>query len=139
MALIPQYNMLIRTSRGALHKESVFLIKKSLGERVMSARSPNTKVAYATVSPKIVKYCQCQPYESLIMLGKSTRYLYESEKDMIPVVCTKAETPREGEERRCRGCRAISSWDRLPIVMVCENLYKEVKILTKEQTGVEFL
>jgi len=58
---IPQYKILIKTSSGALHRERVFLIKKSLGESVRSARRPKTKVAYATVRPRIVRYCQCQP------------------------------------------------------------------------------
>ena len=44
MALIPQYKTEIRTSSGALHSEREFLMKKSFGERVMSARRPQMNV-----------------------------------------------------------------------------------------------
>lgn len=69
IALIPQYSKLINTSRGALHNDNVFLIRNSLGDSVMSASKPNTKVARATLRPRIVRYCQCQPYEAFIAVG----------------------------------------------------------------------
>ena len=72
---MPQYKILIKTSRGAEHSESVFLIKNNFGDNVRSARRPKMNVAIAILSPMMVKYCQCQPYESFIMVGQSMRYL----------------------------------------------------------------
>lgn len=56
IALRPQYKMLIKTSNGALQRDRLFLIKKSFGERVMSARRPKKKVPVAKVSPIMVRY-----------------------------------------------------------------------------------
>lgn len=85
MALIPQYRILISTSKGAEHSERVFLTKKRVGESVMSARKPAIKVKYATVRPRMVKYCQCHPYESLMKVGKSVRYLKDRLKERMPI------------------------------------------------------
>lgn len=59
IAEIPQYNKEISTSSGAVHNARVFFMKKSVGERVISARRAQMKVRVAPVSPRIVKYCQC--------------------------------------------------------------------------------
>lgn len=56
IALIDQYNRLISTSSGALHNDRLFLMKKRVGDSVISASKPKMKVAYATVSPNMVKY-----------------------------------------------------------------------------------
>ena len=56
IALIVQYRILIRTSSGALQSERVFLMEKSVELRVMSARRPMVKVAYAMLRPRIVRY-----------------------------------------------------------------------------------
>jgi len=56
ITLIPQYKIEMSTSRGALQRESEFLIRKRRGERVMSARKPEMNVKYATVRPRIVRY-----------------------------------------------------------------------------------
>jgi len=61
IALIPQYRILIRTSSGAEHNESVFLIKNSWGDSVTSARKPKMKVNIAIVRPMMVRYCKCHP------------------------------------------------------------------------------
>ena len=74
-ALIPQYNTLINTSRGAEQSDNVFLIRNKVGDKVKSASKPKTKVRKAIVSPMMVRYWKCQPYESLIKDGKSKRYL----------------------------------------------------------------
>lgn len=44
------------------------------GERVISAKRPKTKVKVERRRPIMVKYCQCQPYEALINVGKLMRY-----------------------------------------------------------------
>jgi hypothetical protein len=54
-----QYSRAIRTSSGALQKDNIFLMKKSFGTKVISAKRPQTNVRVAPVRPKIVKYCQC--------------------------------------------------------------------------------
>lgn len=61
MALIPQYNTAITTSSGAEARERKFLARKSRGDSVISARRPRMNVIVASVRPRIVKYCQCQP------------------------------------------------------------------------------
>ena len=61
MALIPQYNILIRTSSGAEHNESVFLIRNSCGDSVISASKPKMNVNIAIDRPMMVRYCKCHP------------------------------------------------------------------------------
>ena len=55
-SLIPQYKRLMRTSSGALHIDSAFLILNSRVERVMSAREPKKKVVVARDKPMMVRY-----------------------------------------------------------------------------------
>lgn len=55
MALIPQYRMLITTSKGALQRDKLFLTMNRVGERVISARRPKIKVPVAMVSPIMVR------------------------------------------------------------------------------------
>lgn len=55
MALMPQYKILISTSKGALHRDKLFLTTKSVGERVMSARRPKAKVPVAMERPMMVR------------------------------------------------------------------------------------
>ena len=56
IALIPQYKILITISKGALHRDRLFLITKSFGESVRSASRPKTKVPVAMVRPMMVRY-----------------------------------------------------------------------------------
>ena len=50
------HNVLIRTSIGAAHIDSRFLLWKSRGEPVTSARQPKVKVKVARVRPMMVRY-----------------------------------------------------------------------------------
>ena len=51
----------MRTSRGVVHIESLFLRRKRSGEEVRFARRPVVKVRTARVRPMIVRYWKCQP------------------------------------------------------------------------------
>lgn len=53
--------MLIRTQRGVVHIERVFLRRKRAGEVRRSARMPVVKVRRARVRPMMVRYWKCQP------------------------------------------------------------------------------
>lgn len=84
----------MRTSNGAEQRLRVFLVVNRVEESdpwVTSARRPNAKEAVARVRPMMVRYCQCQPYESLIGVGKSTRYLYDAAKLASPTMCKSAD------------------------------------------------
>ena len=51
----------MRTSRGVVQMERVFLRRKRVGEEVRSARRPVVKVRRARVRPMMVRYWKCQP------------------------------------------------------------------------------
>ena len=51
----------MRTWRGVVHMERVFLSRKRAGEEDMSARRPVEKVRRARVRPMMVRYWKCQP------------------------------------------------------------------------------
>lgn len=50
----------------------------------MSARRPKMKVRVARRRPMMVRYCQCQPYDALIGVGKALRNQYEAAKEQRP-------------------------------------------------------
>lgn len=64
--LILQYKILIRTSKGAMHTDKVFLSRNNRLDWVRSANEPNKKVTVAINSPIMVRYWKCHPYESLL-------------------------------------------------------------------------
>ena len=51
----PQYKTVMRISRGAEKTDSAFLMLKRVGESVMSANSPTTKVIRARDKPMMVR------------------------------------------------------------------------------------
>ena len=53
--------MLIRTSRGVVHIESVFFRRKRMGDVLRSARIPVVKVRTARARPMMVRNWKCQP------------------------------------------------------------------------------
>lgn len=69
--------MLTTTSSEEAVTARLFFRVKRREEKVRSARRPKAKVAVARERPMMVRYCMCQPYESLTTLGWSTRYLNE--------------------------------------------------------------
>lgn len=65
-ARILQYKKLMRTSRGALHTDNVFLAMNSRRDRVISANEPKRKVMVAKARPIMVRYWKCHPYASFL-------------------------------------------------------------------------
>lgn len=65
-ALSPQYSTLIRHSIGALATLKKFFSWNNRCDKVRSASSPTANVAVAIDRPMMVRYCMCQPYESLL-------------------------------------------------------------------------
>lgn len=53
--------MLIRTCKGVVHIERMFLRRKRAGDVVRSARRPRVKVRTARERPIMVRYWKCQP------------------------------------------------------------------------------
>ncbi len=51
----------MRTSRGVVHIERVFLRRKRAGDAVRFARAPVEKVRTARERPMMVRYWKCQP------------------------------------------------------------------------------
>lgn len=67
MALMLQYRMLIRTSKGVEHTERTFLMPKSRGLRVRSANRPKANVAVAKASPMMaVPLVSLFPFHPLV-------------------------------------------------------------------------
>ena len=69
--LIPQYNMLINTSIGALHTDSRFFNKNSRRESVISANRPTANVQVDRPRPMIVRKTKCQPYPFALAMSMS--------------------------------------------------------------------
>lgn len=51
----------MRTSRGVVQIERVFLRRKRVGDKVVFARRPVVKVRRARARPMMVRYWKCQP------------------------------------------------------------------------------
>lgn len=58
---MPQYKTLIKTSKGVLHSDNVFLTRKRVGDESRSERKPERKVRVEIERPRIVRYWKCQP------------------------------------------------------------------------------
>lgn len=67
-ARMPQYNIVIRHSIGALATLSAFLMRNRRRLIVMSASKPTKKVLAAKESPMMVRYWRCHPYASFLIL-----------------------------------------------------------------------
>lgn len=51
----------MRKDKGVEVRERMFLVRKRVGERVMSEREPRRKVRVERVRPIMVRYWKCQP------------------------------------------------------------------------------
>lgn len=97
MAQSPQYSMVMRTSNGVEHTETMFLALNSVRLDVKSARKPRTILVNANASPMMVRNWKLPPNFLSSGLGYIWSHRNEAEKEAIPMRWTRADKDRDGD------------------------------------------
>lgn len=97
-----QYRTLISTSMGALHTDSMFLVRNRHRESVTSESRATIKVTVDKVRPITVRYWKCHPYASL--LRRSARF------------STQVDRCKYTHDWDCHACYLIQSAMFLPFM-----------------------